>query len=192
MSIPSPSPSQILHSHPYFREEYNFPPDASYEHLLDARRLRTSASPPSSPASSPAVNVPTSRGGRPNRRSKSKLDMAGLIGGDSDSSALTQESGDEGVPTPRESVSDDPGTDYAEDEDGDTGDPSPGTHLPLALSRAARSRSGFFVHFPDLSASSKPTRGRGSKPGRRGGPGRGRGGSTAGTTTRGGWKKKKK
>ena len=62
--------------------------------------------------------------------------MAGLIGGDSDSSALTQESGDEGVPTPRESVDDDPGTDY-EDEDGDTmQDPSPGIHLPLTLSRA--------------------------------------------------------
>jgi MRG-binding protein len=43
-----------------------------------------------------------------------------LVGGDSDSSALTQESGDETVPpTPRESVltGTDAGTDQGEDED---------------------------------------------------------------------------
>lgn len=45
---------------------------------------------------------------------------AGLIGGDSDSSALTQESGDESaLPTPRESGTDG-GTDYA-DEDEESG-----------------------------------------------------------------------
>lgn len=45
---------------------------------------------------------------------------AGLIGGDSDSSALTQESGDESaLPTPRESATDG-GTDYA-DEDEESG-----------------------------------------------------------------------
>lgn len=58
--------------------------------------------------------------------------MAGLVGGDSDSSALTQESGDESVaPTPRESVATgtDAGTEYAEDEE----DPrqSPGEHTAL-------------------------------------------------------------
>ena len=41
--------------------------------------------------------------------------MAGLVGGDSDSSALTQESGDESVaPT-----ADDGGTEYADDGDRD-------------------------------------------------------------------------
>lgn len=48
--------------------------------------------------------------------------MAGLVGGDSDSSALTQESGDESVaPTPRGSVvtGTDAGTEYGEDDDVD-------------------------------------------------------------------------
>ena len=55
--------------------------------------------------------------------------MAGLVSGDSDSSALTQESGDEGVViTPRDSVltGTDAGTDY--DEDGDQ-EATPGTSL---------------------------------------------------------------
>jgi MRG-binding protein len=54
--------------------------------------------------------------------------MAGLVGGDSDSSALTQESGDEGIaPTPRSAVTGtDGGTDYADDDDGEMREPSPG------------------------------------------------------------------
>lgn len=74
------------------------------------------------------------RGVTTTRRGKSKLDLAGLVGGDSDSSALTQESGDEGghvASTPRESVvtGTDAGTDYAEGDDVDVEihDPSPGT-----------------------------------------------------------------
>lgn len=53
------------------------------------------------------------------------------MGGDSDSSALTQESGDEGGPepeTPRESVvtgtATDGGTEYGEDEDTEMREPS--------------------------------------------------------------------
>lgn len=56
--------------------------------------------------------------------------MAGLVGGDSDSSALTQESGDEGVAeTPRESVvtGTDAGTEEPEEEDTEMREPSPGT-----------------------------------------------------------------
>lgn len=58
------------------------------------------------------------------------------MSGDSDSSALTQESGDEAVApqTPMESVvtGTDAGTDYAEDEDVEMRDPSPGVpRLPL-------------------------------------------------------------
>ena len=56
--------------------------------------------------------------------------MAGLVGGDSDSSALTQESGDEGTPgTGRHGsvvTGTDGGTDYAEDEDIEMHEPSPG------------------------------------------------------------------
>lgn len=61
--------------------------------------------------------------------------MAGLVGGDSDSSALTQESGDEGISgTPRDSVvtGTDAGTDYAE-EDIEMRDPSPGMFLPITV-----------------------------------------------------------
>lgn len=61
--------------------------------------------------------------------------MAGLVGGDSDSSALTQESGDESIiPTPRESLAGgtDGGTDYAEDEDAYEREQSPGEHpIPI-------------------------------------------------------------
>lgn len=59
--------------------------------------------------------------------------MAGLVAGDSDSSALTQDSGDEGVPppTPRESVvtGTDAGTEVAEDEDVEMSEQSPGMSL---------------------------------------------------------------
>ena len=88
------------------------------DQLVSARRMRASASlPSSSPAPSPAATK-SARGGR---KGKSKLKvMAGLVGGDSDSSALTQESGDESVePTPRDSVATgtDGGTEYAEEEE---------------------------------------------------------------------------
>lgn len=54
-------------------------------------------------------------GTRSSKRAKNKNKMAGLVGGDSDSSALTQESGDESVaPT-----ADDGGTEYADDGDRD-------------------------------------------------------------------------
>lgn len=68
--------------------------DDTFELLISARRVRDSESPPSSPpvSSSPATRI--TRGGR-TRRSISKSEAAGLVGGDSDSSALTQESGDE-------------------------------------------------------------------------------------------------
>lgn len=55
--------------------------------------------------------------------------MAGLVGGDSDSSALTQESGDEAAAgTPRESTvtGTDVGTELGEDEDVEMKEPSPG------------------------------------------------------------------
>ena len=93
-AIPSPSPSQNLSTHPFFRQEYTLPVDDTFELLISARRVRDSESPPSSPpvSSSPATRI--TRGGR-TRRSISKSEAAGLVGGDSDSSALTQESGDE-------------------------------------------------------------------------------------------------
>ena len=106
--------------------------------------MRATASAPSSPAASPIpvplVSMPSSASSSTNKHgagdrkrgkyTKSKLNLAGLVSGDSDSSALTQESGDEAVApqTPMESVvtGTDAGTDYAEDEDVEMRDPSPG------------------------------------------------------------------
>ncbi|OJT15241.1 hypothetical protein TRAPUB_8163 [Trametes pubescens] len=115
----SPSPSDNLSMHPFFRHEYTLPHDETFETIMSERRMRASVSlPSSSPAPSPVTQTKSGRGGR---KGKSKLKhMAGLVGGDSDSSALTQESGDESVaPTPRDSVATgtDAGTEYAEDEE---------------------------------------------------------------------------
>ncbi|KAI0670839.1 hypothetical protein C8Q78DRAFT_1032262 [Trametes maxima] len=165
LPVRSPSPSENLSLHPFFRGEYTLPQDEALDALVSARRMRASASlPSSSPAPSPSTHTKSGRGGR---KGKSKLKhMAGLVGGDSDSSALTQESGDESVaPTPRDSVATgtDAGTEYAEDEE----EPR---------------------QSPAASIASKQTR-KGTKGSRRGSGGaRGRGGSTA---SRGSRKKKK-
>lgn len=156
-AIRSPSPSENLSMHPYFKEEYSLPADEALDSLVAARRLRATASIPSStPAPSPRQPHRTRKAKAP-RRNKDKVDMAGLVGGDSDSSALTQEeSGDEEVFTPRDSVltGTDAGTDYEEDvEEISSGQP-------------------------------KPTRGRGAKPGRGGTAGRARVASTAARGTK--------
>ncbi|KAJ6613304.1 hypothetical protein B0H10DRAFT_2222347 [Mycena sp. CBHHK59/15] len=126
ISIRSPSPSENLAAHPFFREEYSLPYDAKIEEIIAQRRMRDTPS-PISPSPSPQPVIGRTRAGR--KRGKSKLDLAGLIGGDSDSSALTQESGDEGIvpPTPRESVTTvtEAGTEYGGDEDTEMRDPSP-------------------------------------------------------------------
>ena len=97
--------------------------------------MRATASAPSSPIASPppvktSRKATTSASGTSGKRSRrNKADMAGLVGGDSDSSALTQESGDEAaVGTPRESVvtGTDVGTEFGEDEDVEMKEPSPG------------------------------------------------------------------
>lgn len=111
--------------------------------------MRATVSAPSSPAGSPipvplasiassASSSTNKHGGGSRKRgkyTKSKLNLAGLVSGDSDSSALTQESGDEAgaVETPIGSVvttGTDVGTDYAEDEDVEMRDPSPGVPWP--------------------------------------------------------------
>ena len=126
-SIRSPQPGTNLDNHPSFREEYSLPFEETFELLMAQRRLRTTPSAPSSSAPSPAVTSKP-RGGK--KRGRTKLDMAGLVGGDSDSSALTQESGDEGtVGTERLGsvvTGTDGGTDYAED-DVEMQGPSPST-----------------------------------------------------------------
>ncbi|KAI0061417.1 hypothetical protein BV25DRAFT_1826549 [Artomyces pyxidatus] len=147
--IASPSPSDNLATHPFFRKEYELPFEESYEALVSARRVRESASPVSSPSPPPLAKA---AGTRSRKRGRRNANTAGLVGGESDSSALTQESGDESVvPTPRESVATgtDAGTEYADDEE-----------VEVAAS-------------PALSVFAKPTRGRGGKAKRGGGRGRG-------------------
>ncbi|KAI6027472.1 hypothetical protein PISMIDRAFT_189220 [Pisolithus microcarpus 441] len=162
-AIRSPSPSENLSRHPHFKEEYSLPADETLDSLVAARRLRATASLPSStPAPSPRQSHKSRKAKAP-KRNKDKVDMAGLVGGDSDSSALTQEeSGDEDVVTPRESVltGTDAGTDYEEDVEQDISSGQP-----------------------------KPARGRGTKSGRGGTAGRARAASTA--TARGTKKRKK-
>lgn len=82
--------------------------------------MRASVSTVSAAPSPPYEKPPAST--RVSKRTKNKTKMAGLVGGDSDSSALTQESGDESVaPT-----ADDGGTEYADDGDREQ---SPGAYL---------------------------------------------------------------
>lgn len=77
--------------------------------------------------------------------------MAGLVGGDSDSSALTQESGDEGAGagTPRGSVmtGTDAGTEYAEDEDVEMLEPSVGMYFWPAFPRVLTSLTRLYSSF---------------------------------------------
>ncbi|THH28273.1 hypothetical protein EUX98_g5917 [Antrodiella citrinella] len=104
--VRSPSPSENLSLHPYFREEYTLPADSTIDAIVSARRVRATASlPSSSPAPSPPLKVTRAttakkkgrgRGGGAGAGGGRKNAMAGLVAGDSDSSALTQESGDEG------------------------------------------------------------------------------------------------
>src|ERR1700722_17879436 len=125
-SIPSPSASENLSVHPFFRQEYTLPSDESFEALVSPRRIRATASPPSSPA----LSSPGRPGHRKTRRGRSKADMAGLVGGDSDSSALTQESGDEGEALNTRGSGMDGGTDSEEEED----DEPVGMYHPLLRS----------------------------------------------------------
>lgn len=124
----SPSPSENLAIHPYFRAEYALPvDDPDICALISRRRMRASASAASSsPAPSPVPEkpAPSGRGSRRKKNQAQLKNMAGLVAGDSDSSALTQESGDESAPTP--TTNPDAGTEYAEGDN--EREPSPGMY----------------------------------------------------------------
>lgn len=113
-----PSPSDNLLTHPYFRVEYSLPEnDPSIEAMLAQRRVRTSTSVVSSPGIDPVPEKEKEKPTRGTKRGKGRQlrNMAGLVGGDSDSSALTQDSGDESLaPTPATGT--DAATEYAEGE----------------------------------------------------------------------------
>ncbi|KLO15972.1 hypothetical protein SCHPADRAFT_995467 [Schizopora paradoxa] len=120
--VPTPGSDDNLAFHPFFRTEFTLPPDNFMDELIALRRMRDSPSPPSSPFHSPSEP----RRARGRKRKASKADLAGLISGDSDSSALTQESGDEKggnaqTPSDRRGASvataTDAGTEDIQDED---------------------------------------------------------------------------
>jgi MRG-binding protein len=126
-AISSPLPEDDLNSHPYFKHEFQLPVDRDVDELIIKRRMRNTPSPISSPEPIPPEPIkPT----RTRKRKASKADLAGLISGDSDSSALTQESGDDvegvGTPTDRRAASvgtapTDAGTEETHEEDEETG-----------------------------------------------------------------------
>ncbi|KAF5338884.1 hypothetical protein D9611_008799 [Ephemerocybe angulata] len=161
--IPSPDPEENLANHPFFRAEFQLPYDDDVENLILERRMRGTASTPSTPGAAPVSTPPppptssstaSKRQKGSKKRGKSQSKLAGLIGGDSDSSALTQESGDETMPeTPRESVvtGTDAGTDYGDEEDTEMREPSPRSVSP----KPTRGRGG--------SKSSKRGRGAGAR-----------------------------
>ena len=103
--------------------------DETFDSLISRRRMRSTASlPSSSPAASPAHYERPAPPPRKTRKGKSKLHKtAGLVAGDSDSSALTQESGDESIP-PTPATGTDGATEYAEDPDQEP-EQSPGTRV---------------------------------------------------------------
>lgn len=150
VSMRSPSPSQNLFAHPFFREEFSLPFEEAFETLISERRLRASPSiPSSSPAASPVADS-NSREGK--TRPKTRLKLAGLVGGDSDSSALTQESADEGMAgTPRDSIitATDGGTDNVDDEETENREllqatsPRPARGRPKRGSGRGRAGTGF-------------------------------------------------
>lgn len=90
--------------------------------------MRASASLPSSPpAPSPIHREKSVAPTRKTRKGKSKLHKtAGLVAGDSDSSALTQDSGDESVP-PTPATGTDGATEYVEEAEHEP-DQSPGAY----------------------------------------------------------------
>ncbi|KII86778.1 hypothetical protein PLICRDRAFT_82332, partial [Plicaturopsis crispa FD-325 SS-3] len=128
MAITSPAEGDNVFSHPFFRAEYALPQDEALESMIAIRRARATASPVSpTPPPTKAKRMKTKTR---TKRGKSKADMAGLVGGDSDSSALTQESGDEGVsPTPRSTVTGtEAGSEDGADEDVEMAEASPGAY----------------------------------------------------------------
>lgn len=127
-TIDSPSPSDNLSLHPFFRKEFALPYDDALDSIVSSRRMRDSSSSSSSSPSPPPPRPPTKgrrgagRRGRGGGAGTTPARPTSHVTAESDSSALTMESGDESVsvaPTPKGSVNTgtDTGTDYGEDEE---------------------------------------------------------------------------
>lgn len=135
-TVDSPSPSDNLSLHPFFRKEFVLPYDESLDTIISSRRVRGSSSSSSSSPSPPPPRPPAKGRRGAGRRGRgggggTVARPTSHVAAESDSSALTMESGDESVtiaPTPKGSVNTgtDAGTDYGEDEEVEV-TASPGT-----------------------------------------------------------------
>jgi MRG-binding protein len=140
-----------LNTHPFFKSEY-VPPEELRPLMMERCRRGSNETPSPRPPSSPPTPVVTSvsKGKKvPSSRTSSTMKRAaaaGLVSGDSDSSALTQESGDEGVatvPTPPSVATDTEegnaaeggGAVDVEEDDIDMPDASPGLYLDSRVLR---------------------------------------------------------
>lgn len=124
-AVDSPLPTDDLRHHPFFRFEYALPADDWIESEMARRRTRDTPSPPSSrPPSPPPTKRP--RGGGRGRGRRGGLAAAGLVAGDSDSSALTDDSPDEdGASVAPTVTGTDGGTEDVDEEEEET-EGSPG------------------------------------------------------------------
>ncbi|EIN12982.1 hypothetical protein PUNSTDRAFT_60685 [Punctularia strigosozonata HHB-11173 SS5] len=132
--VESPSPTDNLASHPFFRYEFVLPADEHLEAEIARRRMRNSTSLPSSPVATPPPPLKGRRSlGRGVKGKGRKASLAGLVGGDSDSSALTQESGEDDDASIAPTVTGtDAGTEDLDEEDEEAEGQSPGK-LPATL-----------------------------------------------------------
>ncbi|KAF8272216.1 hypothetical protein EI94DRAFT_1769951 [Lactarius quietus] len=139
--VDSPSPSDNLSLHPYFRKEFALPYDEALDSIISSRRVRDTASSTSFSPSPPPPPPPT-KGRRGRRRGRGLAH----VHAESDSSALTLESGDESVvaPTPKGSVNTtgtDGATEYGDDEDVEVAaSPAPSVRPGRGRGRGGRGR----------------------------------------------------
>ncbi|KAF5385721.1 hypothetical protein D9757_005492 [Collybiopsis confluens] len=138
-TVSSPNPIDSR----FFREEFTLPSDPGCESIILARRMNPVPSPPSSPeisAASPAalkVKVPKSK----RRNGKSKASMAGLVGGESDSSDLT-DSGEEGQAPSIITATDEGETADGDEEDAEMQDVVPDTLTTKPARRKSATKKG--------------------------------------------------
>ncbi|KAF9077768.1 hypothetical protein BDP27DRAFT_1208577 [Rhodocollybia butyracea] len=124
-AVLSPAIDDTTVPRPFFSEEFSLANEPFFETMISTRRMNSVPSPPSSPenSASPAVKVKAPRSKKGN--AKSKASMAGLVGGESDSSDLT-DSGEEGLARSVVTATDGGETVDGEEEDTEMQDTTPG------------------------------------------------------------------
>lgn len=144
---PPASNSLRIGQYPFPPTEYTLPADSYIENLIAERRVRSTPSPDSSPERSQEESRPSASTRRGRKRKQSKVDLAGLVSGDSDSSDLTQQSNDDGeeaeTPSARAAsvlTGTDGGTEILDDEDEEKGEAKPKRGRKPGRARGNRGR----------------------------------------------------